>query len=79
MRSVVAKHGLRLILEPVLLIYCDTRTFCCSDVDRDRTSFVALVMVAAGSRREIVRVIEEATHVWFEELVVDEKRRRLVK
>ncbi|KZV50050.1 adenylyl-sulfate kinase 3-like [Dorcoceras hygrometricum] len=40
---------------------------------------VALVMVAAGSRRAIVRVIEEATHVWFEEPVADEKRRRLVK
>ncbi|KZV27563.1 hypothetical protein F511_10967 [Dorcoceras hygrometricum] len=40
---------------------------------------VALVMVAAGSRRAIVRVIEEATRVWFEEPVADEKRRRLVK
>ncbi|KZV26626.1 hypothetical protein F511_21118 [Dorcoceras hygrometricum] len=40
---------------------------------------VALVMVVAGSRRAIVRVIEEATRVWFEELVADEKRRRLVK
>ncbi|KZV56678.1 hypothetical protein F511_33763 [Dorcoceras hygrometricum] len=40
---------------------------------------VALVMVAAGSRRAIVRVIEEATHVWFEEPVADEKRRRLIK
>ncbi|KZV36951.1 hypothetical protein F511_20132 [Dorcoceras hygrometricum] len=36
-------------------------------------------MVAAGSRRAIVRVIEEATRVWFEEPVTDEKRRRLVK
>ncbi|KZV48702.1 hypothetical protein F511_18326 [Dorcoceras hygrometricum] len=40
---------------------------------------VALVMVAAGSRRAIVRVIEEATRVWFEEPVVDEKRCRLIK
>ncbi|KZV55377.1 hypothetical protein F511_03858 [Dorcoceras hygrometricum] len=36
-------------------------------------------MVAAGSRRTIVRVIEEATCVWFEEPVADEKRRRLIK
>ncbi|KZV56131.1 hypothetical protein F511_20405 [Dorcoceras hygrometricum] len=42
-------------------------------------TIVALVMVAAGSRRTIVRVIEEATRVWFEEPVADEKRRRLVK
>ncbi|KZV52503.1 hypothetical protein F511_13775 [Dorcoceras hygrometricum] len=40
---------------------------------------VALVMVAAGSRRAIVRVIEEVTRVWFEEPVADEKRRRLIK
>ncbi|KZV19629.1 hypothetical protein F511_17960 [Dorcoceras hygrometricum] len=40
---------------------------------------VALVMDAAGSRRAIARVIEEATCGWFEEPVADEKRRRLVK
>ncbi|KZV55633.1 adenylyl-sulfate kinase 3-like [Dorcoceras hygrometricum] len=40
---------------------------------------VALVMVATGSWHAIVRVIEEATHFWFEEPVANEKRRRLVK
>ncbi|KZV28271.1 hypothetical protein F511_26687 [Dorcoceras hygrometricum] len=34
-------------------------------------------MVAAGSRRAIVRVIEEAERVWFDDTVADEKRRRL--
>ncbi|KZV19727.1 hypothetical protein F511_35373 [Dorcoceras hygrometricum] len=45
----------------------------------DTQAVDALVMVAAGSRRAIVRVIEEATRVCFEEPVADEKQHRLVK
>ncbi|KZV25315.1 Pentatricopeptide repeat-containing protein [Dorcoceras hygrometricum] len=48
-------------------------------INQSSGSIFAFVMVAAGSRRTIVRVIEEATRVWFGEPVADEKRRRLVK